>query len=242
MADKSLIIIFGECGNGKSSLMVHLTDEYLKTQGAERWELSEYVIRGLNADRKKPLKYPDSPILYSNLPYCLKDKKGREIKPVKVKGKDIGINEGDEQDYKYFMPASMITIDEAQDEFVSKSETLPKGQRKFFNERRHNRLKIILVSPRALYIHKDIRRTGAYGIEVRRQEHEYSAFGTLLKTKWFCREFVEEKELEIYIQSDGQEGRYIETVYEHKGDIYELYDSYAFAKDFAPPEGKEYLV
>lgn len=242
MEDKSLIIIFGECGKGKSSLAVHFADEYIKKQGTERWELSEYVIRGLNANRKKPLKYPDRPIIYSNLSCTLKDKKGREITPVAVKGKDIGINDDEEKNYKYFVPASFVVIDEAQNEFVSKSEHLQKGQRRFLYERRHNRLKLVFISPRAALIHKDIRRTGAYGIEVLRQEHEYSEFGTLIKTKWYCREFVDENELELYIQSDGNAGRYIKTVYEHKGDIFALYDSYSFVGDFAPPEGEEYLV
>lgn len=242
--NEDLIIFFGECGKGKTSLMVHFADLYVKKQWAERIELNEYVLRGLNAKRKTPLSYPTVPPIYCNKKaiVSLQDYKGRTVKPICVQGCDVGLNNtpGDDNKYKYFYPASLILMDEVQGEFNSKGEHLPKGQRDFFSKRRHNRLKIMLASPRAVLIHKDIRGSGAYGVEVRYSFNTRSKFGTIRSTKWYCREFPEEGELERYIETNGAGGYYINTVYEHKGNVFDLYDSYANVIDFAPPEGEEY--
>lgn len=241
MIDKSLIIFFGACGTGKTSLMMHLADKYVKEQWSERMGTLEYVIRDLNSKRKHPFTIPDAPPIYSNVDFILQDLHGRKVKPVQVSGCEVGINcSEDDREYKYFYPSSLIIMDEAHGEFKSKSESLPIGQRKFFNQRRHNRLQIMLASPRAMLIHKDIRGSGAYGIEVQQMVNNYSKFGTLLSSYWYCREFPEEDELEAYIKSDGHEGKYVETMYKHDGNVFELYDSFAHVGDFAPPEGGQY--
>lgn len=46
--ESEVVIFFGAKGKGKSSLMAHFVDDYLKTQGAQRWELSERLIREEN--------------------------------------------------------------------------------------------------------------------------------------------------------------------------------------------------
>ncbi len=69
-----LIIFFGDCGAGKSSLMVHFADKYLKTQDVQRWELSEKIIRDLNTRRKTPLSFPSKTPVSTNLSLKLKDR------------------------------------------------------------------------------------------------------------------------------------------------------------------------
>lgn len=236
-----LIIFFGDCGAGKSSLMVHFADEYLKKQGKERWELSEQIIRELNTRRKTPLSFPEQTPIYTNLSLKLKARNGTKFAPINIKGKDIGIS-NEKESYKALFPASLLIIDEAHNEFCSKGGELPKGQRDFFNKRRHNRLNILLAAPRAVLINKDIRNTGARFIEVRGQEHEKDIFKRITHTTWHCREFSDKSALEEYITTDGISGKFTETTYEHKGDIYGLYDSFAFVEDFAPQEGKDYEI
>ena len=236
-----LIIFFGDCGAGKSSLMAHFADEYLKTQGEQRWELSEQIIRELNAKRKKPLSFPKATPIYSNLKLKLKTREGKDFKHITIKGKEIGIS-NDKEKYKSLFPASLLIIDEAHDEFCSKGGELPKGQRDFFNKRRHNRLNILLAAPRAILINKDIRNTGARFIEVRGQTHEYNAFGTICKTTWHCREFRDKSALEEYLSTDGLSGAFTETTYTHTGNVREIYDGFAFVEDFAPSEGEDYAA
>lgn len=221
--------------------MIHLADEYVKEHWCDSLATAEYVVRDLNSKRRTPLLTPSAPPVYSNTDFKVEDVHGRKVVPVRVSGCDVGINcPEDEHDYKYFYPSSLIVMDEAHGEFKSKSENLPIGQRKFFNQRRHNRLQIMLASPRAMLIHKDIRGSGAYGIEVQHMVNNYSKFGTLISSYWYCREFSEEGELEAYIKTDGKEGDYLETMYKHDGNVFELYDSFAHVGDFAPPEGKQY--
>ncbi len=234
-----LIIFFGDCGAGKSSLMVHFADKYLKTQDVQRWELSEKIIRDLNTRRKTPLSFPSKTPVSTNLSLKLKDRNGNEFIPATVKGKNIGIS-NDKETYKYLFPASLLIIDEAHNEFCSKGGELPKGQRDFFNKRRHNRLNILLAAPRAVLINKDIRNTGARFIEVRKQAHEKDQYNRIHKTTWYCREFLDKTALEEYLSTDGLSGAYAETTYEHNGNIFDLYDSFAFVEDFMPPEGADF--
>lgn len=234
-----LVIFFGECGKGKSSLMAHFVDEYLKTQAKQRWELSEQIIRDQNARRKKPLSFPTVPPIYSNLKLKLKTRAGNDFEPIPIEGKDIGITKEKEK-YKALFPAPLIVLDEAHKEFSSKGEHLPKGQREYFMERRHYRVIMLLAAPRAVLIHKDIRDTGARCIEPRWHKHDYDAFGRICKTTWACREFLHTSDIEEYISTDGKSGDYIETTYTHNGNVYDLYDSFAFEDDFAPPEGEDF--
>lgn len=244
MIDSDLILFFGKCGNGKTSLMVHMADEYVREQGAMRWEWTEQMIREENGRRKTALEYPRNIPIYANkcLQLTFTDKAGREVKPIIVEGRDMGVNiPEDSRKYKYFYPASLFMLDEAQREFASKSEHLPKGQLTFFQERRHAQMKIMLAAPRAVAVHKDIRDSGVYGVEVRGMRNERSRFGTLTASRWYCREFTDKDDLELYITTNGREGEYIRTTYEHRGNIFELYDSFANRKDFMPPEGEEFL-
>lgn len=233
-----LVIFFGNCGAGKSSLMLHFVNEYLKTQGKARWELSEKILREQNAERKKPLSFPDRPPIYSNLKLKL-TRNGREFLPFDIKGKDTGISNANEK-YKAIYPASLLVFDEAHSEFCSKGDTLPAGQRDFFLKRRHARLIILMAAPRAVLIHKDIRNSGARFIEVRGQKHEYDVFNRIYKTTWRCREFSDKSALEEYITTDGKSGTFTEKTYEHNGNVFNLYDSFTFAKDFMPTEGKDF--
>ena len=234
-----LVIFFGECGAGKSSLMVHFVDDYLKTQGDKRRELSEQITDEENKTRKTQLSFPKVPPMYSNLKNLnLKLRNGKTFKPVYIKGNELGIS-NDKKTYKSLRPASLIVIDEANDEFPSSGE-LEKGQRDLFNKRRHDRLIILLAAPRGNSVHKTIRNTGKRFIEVIGQTHERDVFGRIYKTTWHCREFSDKRTLEEYISTDGASGGYVKTTYVHNGNIYDLYDSFAFVKDFMPPEGKDF--
>ena len=235
-----LIIIFGDCGVGKSSLIAHFIDVYLKKQGAKRWELSEQIIRELNVKRKTPLSFPTAPPIYSNIKgFKLKTRNGADFKPIYLEGKDVGITKGKEK-YKPIFPASLLVFDEAHSEFCSKGERLPKGQQDFFNKRRHNRIIMILAAPRAVLIHKDIRNTGARFIEVLRQENERDLFGKIHKTTWHCRECRDKSAIEEYIATDGKNDNFTEITFTHNGNVYDLYDSFAFVQDFAPANGEDY--
>lgn len=235
-----LVIFFGDCGAGKSSLMVHFVDDYLKTQGDKRRELSEQITNEENKTRKKQLSFPKVPPVCSNLKNLnLKLRNGEAFKPIYIKGKEVGIS-NDKKTYKSLRPASLVVIDEAHDEFSSKGSELEKGQRDLFNKRRHDRLIILLAAPRGNSVHKDIRNTGARFIEVLGQTHERDVFGRIYKTTWRCHEFSDKKALEEYLSTDGASGAYANKTYVHDGNIYDLYDSFAFVKEFLPPEGKDF--
>lgn len=237
--ESEVVIFFGPRGKGKSSLMVHFVDEYLKTQGAKRWELSEQLIREENAERKSPLSYPTAPPIYSNTKYKLKTRAGKGFEPIPIKGKEIGVSNNKET-YKTLFPASLIALDEAHREFCSKGENLADGQLEFFMECRHHRIIMLLAAPRAVLVNKDIRASGSRFIEPREVINQFDEFKRLYKTTWYCREFSETSAIEEYIATNGKSDGYVEKVYIHNGNIRELYDGYAFRKNFYPKDGKDF--
>lgn len=238
--ESEVVIFFGPRGKGKSSLMGHFVDDYLKTQGVQRWELSEQLVREENAERNTPLSFPTAPPVYVNTKYKnLKMRNGKAVEPIQIKGKEIGVNTENET-YKYLYPAPLIALDEAHEEFCSKGEPLPEGQFKFFMECRHHRVIILLAAPRAVLINKDIRGSGSRFIEPRKVINFFDDFKRLYKTIWYCREFLGTDVIEEYIKSDGKSDGYIETSYTHNGNMRELYDGYAFRKDFYPKDGQDF--
>ena len=235
-----IVCFFGRRGVGKSTLMRHFVDEYMKTQAIQRWELSEQIIREENARRKTPLSFPDAPPIYSNTTYDnLKTRSGIKIERIPITGKEIGVTIDDEE-YKTLFPAPLIVLDEAENEFVSKGEHLPKGQLKFLMECRHYRVLMLLAAPRAVFIHKDIRASGSRFIEPRKFINEFDAFNRLCKTTWYCREFLDSSALEEYIATDGKSDGYIQTTYTHNGNVRELVNSFEYERDFFPKEGEDF--
>ncbi|MDE5943803.1 MAG: zonular occludens toxin domain-containing protein [Clostridia bacterium] len=238
--ESEVVIFFGPKGKGKSSLMGHFVDDYLYTQGDERWELSEQLIREENAERITPLSFPDRPPVYANTKYKnLKTRTGKAFEPIPIKGKEIGVS-NDKETYKALYPAPLIALDEAHREFCSKGDNLPDGQLEFFMECRHHRVIMLLAAPRAVLIHKDIRASGSRFIEPRKVINFFDDFKRLYKTTWYCREFTETSAIEEYISTNGKSDGYIETTYTHNGNIRELYDGYAFRKHFYPKDGKDF--
>lgn len=237
--ESEVVIFFGPRGKGKSSLMVHFVDEYLKTQGAKRWELSEQLIREENAERKSPLSFPAAPPIYSNTRYKLKTRTGKNFEPIPIKGKEIGVS-NDKESYRFLYPAPLIALDEAHREFCSKGDNLPDGQLEFFMECRHHRAIILLAAPRAVLINKDIRASGSRFIEPREVVNYFDEFKRLYKTTWYCREFSETSAIEEYIATNGKSDGYVEKIYMHDGNVRELYDGYAFRKHFYPKDGKDF--
>ncbi len=238
--ESEVIIFFGSKGSGKSSLMVHFVDDYLKTQGAQRWELSEQLIREENTERKTPLSLPTIPPVYANSKYKLKTPAGVDFEPIPIKGEEIGVTLNDKETYRTLYPAPLIALDEAHREFCSKGEPLPRGQFEFFMQCRHYRVIMLLASPRAVLINKDIRGAGSRFIEPCKVINFFDDFKRLYKTTWYCREFTEKGAIEEYISSDGKSGGYTETDYTHNGNVRELYDGYAFRKGFFPKDGEDF--
>ncbi len=237
--ESEIVIFFGPRGKGKSSLMAHFTDEYIKTLATQRWELSEQLIRNQNVNRKTPLTFPAAPPIYLNTNYKLKTRAGIEFKGIPIEGKDIGVSNKDEK-YRNLYPAPLIILDEAENEFSSKGEHLPKGQLKFLMQCRHYRIIMLLAAPRAVQIHKDIRASGSRFIEPRKRIDKFDNFKRLYQSTWHCREFLDTSAIEEYIATNGKSGAYVETSYTHNGDIRELYDGYEYEDDFYPSEGENF--
>lgn len=239
----SITIFIGACGEGKTSLAMATIDDYINKRGAERWEFSEKTIRELNADRKQLLNFPKSLPVYSNTDFGIENAFGNKIKPFPITGAQIGVNmPGDKNEYVYLYPASLVVLDEAQNEFPIKENNLALGQRQFFTQRRHNDIEMILIAPRGVFIHKDIRCSGATIIEVIKKTHVKNVFGTVCKTLWLCRKFENNNDFEEYQSTDGKSGKYKTVIYSHAGDVYDYYDDHEYRKRFTPPEGKQYYA
>lgn len=240
----SLIIIVGECGKGKSSLAMVFAEDYINKRGAERWEFTEKIIREENAKRATPLEFPSTLPVYSNIDFTIKNVNGNDVKPIPIKGNQIGVNNHADKKlkYVYLYPASLIILDEMQTEFPSKEIPLPKGQQKFFTTHRHDDLEMIMLAPRGVFIHKDIRCSGATIIEVIGKTHVKNIFGTTCQTIWLCRKFLNYKDFEEYQSTDGKSGNFKEVLYSHDGNVYDFYDDHEHRQDYIPPEGAAFYA
>ncbi|MDE6442779.1 MAG: zonular occludens toxin domain-containing protein [Clostridia bacterium] len=233
--------VFGGCGTGKSAFLGRLVSQLYWEHGQEIWDNSRRIIEEKNKKRKKKLTPPDRvPIYTVNFKIRIPLPDGGVYETYEIKGKEIGLGKG----YRKFYPGSVIIVDEAQNEFNSK-ENLPRPVSAFFEKHRHARLEIWLAAQRPILINKDIRAITTHFIEIQKLEHKLNIFNEPYESCWTCREFDNNTAVEEYIEYDKSsttkyEPNYKETTYRHRGNIFEIYDSYSCIDEYFPDEEEDF--
>ncbi len=233
-----ITIIFAKPGIGKSALMTYFMKMLYESEGNEIWERSCEKIRELNRTRRTPLSLPDKPPIYSN--YKARYLVGYEeyFEPYYVNGYYVGVSD-EGMDTLALPPGSVVFMDESKRYYDSrKSSTFPERVSRLFEIHRHNLYNFYLAIQRAKLIDLNIRELSARFIEVQELVHEKNWAGGIERTTFKCREFGDWRDVELYLESGT--GNYQETQYVNEGDIFEDFDSYAYAEELSPKEGKDY--
>lgn len=231
--------LFGDVGSGKSLLLkMQLAKAYFE-RGQEILRNSKSIIDEENKKRKIKLKYPDKVPIFCNFKGQIPNPDGSIYEPYYIKGSEIGLG----KKYKKIYPGAVIFIDEAQDEFNSKSD-LARAVSAFFEKHRHADLEIWLASQRPILINKDIRDLSRHFIQIYKLEMDEAAFGIICDLKWHCREFDSRADVDEYVDL-SKSGKadvinYRESEYEDSGDILDWFDSKDCISEFFPTEGENY--
>lgn len=233
--------LFGDVGSGKSLLLkMQLAKAYFE-RGQEILRNSKCIIDEENKKRKIKLKYPDKVPIICNFKGKIPNSDGTFYEPYYIKGSEIGIG----KKYKKIFPGAVIFIDEAQDEFNSKSD-LPRAVSAFFEKHRHADYEIWLASQRPILINKDIRDLSRHFIQISELDMDEAHFGIICSLKWHCREFDSRSDVDEYVdltkrgKSEIDNINYQEIEYEDTGEILDYFEGKDCLKEFFPVEGENY--
>lgn len=232
--------VFGDTGSGKSMFLMHTAADIYFNHGQEILDNSRRIVEEKNKKRKRKLTPPDKvPIYCINFKFQIKNPDGSIYEPYVIKGSEIGIG----KNYKKLYPGAVIFIDEAQNEFNSKTD-LKRAVSEFFEKSRHADFEIWIASQRPILVNKDIRDLSRHFIQIYKLETTEAPFGIICRVKWHCREFDSRADVDEYVElsksGKGDCVSYRETVHEDTGDILDYYDTKSCLEDYLPEEGEDY--
>ncbi len=235
----SFTVVIGIPGAGKTSWINAQVKGLIRREGRRRQELSTAQIGISNRTREKPLTPPDRIPVYTN--FDAEYKIGGEIyKPYYITPEYFGLP-NDKKPVIPVVPWSIVAFQEVDEEYDSRKHSLAWHVAGLFNRRRHWHLDIFADLHRLMIMDSIIRETVTRVVEVRKCVHEKGFAGKILRTTWYCREFYDIREAQLYVNSDGKEGEYIETEYTYEGNIFKCFNTHDCAKEFEPKEGDDFI-
>ncbi len=235
-----LTVVIGGGGVGKTSFIVARVKQLLRLEGQARLQKSSAMIEKFNLDRKIALSLPEKVPVFANFEMLFNMGYEETYSPYFLDEEYFGLPNMDKL-VAPVPPYSIIAFQEMDDEYESRSRNVAKSVAGLYNKRRHFGLEIFMDLHRVMILDSIIRDVTDVFIEIQRQEHEYNFAGRIIKTSWYCREFNDSKEILRYINTNGKEGAYKETVYTHTGDIFKCYNTQSCAKDFLPKDGEDFV-
>lgn len=234
-----IIIICGKPRVGKTALNTHFADYSLQVNGRLRLKRAIAETHALNLTRaNNKLIIPDVPPIYTNYEARFIMGYKKYFKPFWVNPFYLALpNQNPTQD---IFPFGELHITEGQRYWDSReSSSLSNDVSRYFEMHGHFGLDIIIDVQRAGLIDLNIRAL-AIIIEVQRMVHYKDAYGRILSTTWYCKEFANNQDYEAYVA--GKEAFYITTSYTHEGNIFELYNSRSCKEEFVPAENKNFTL
>ena len=111
---------------------------------------------------------------------------------------------------------------------------MPDNVSRYFETHRHNYLTIIVDAQRGESLDLNIRSNANRFIEVLGMLNDEDAYGRVIRSTWYCREFYSLQDYEAYLA--GKTANYRATVYRYEGNIFELYESRNRIIDFVPAD------
>lgn len=228
-----ITIICGKPRVGKTALNTHFALQSLLKDGSRRLKRCVAEINSFNTERRSnKLLIPDKPPIYTNYDANFKIGYKKSISPIWVNPFYIGLP-NDNMPVQFILPYGELHITEGQRYWDSReSASLPDHVSRWFETHGHFFLDIYIDVQRAKLIDKNIRALANKIIEVQRMVHVRDAYGRILRTMWYCREFASSAEYETY--ADGGYAPYKTTHYVHEGNIFDSYNSRSCKGGFVP--------
>lgn len=231
--------VFGDRGAGKSAFLMYQISNIYFSRGWDILANCKRILDDENKNRKTKLRLPDRVPIYCNFKCKIKNPDGSIYEPYYIKGSEIGLG----QKYKKLYPGAVIAIDEAQNEFNSKSD-LPRAVSSFFEKSRHADFEIWIASQRPILINKDIRDLSRHFIQIYKFDMDEAHFGIICGLQWHCREFDSRADVDEYVElskrGKGEIVSYKETVYDGFGEVLDYYDTKTYRSEYFPEEGSNY--
>lgn len=232
-----IVIICGKPGAGKTALNTCFALWEMQTNGAMRRKHSIEKIKALTGGYGW-LAVPEIPPIYTNYDARFHIGYKRYIEPYKINPFLLGLPNKNVPT-QYIAPYGELHITEGQDYWDSReSATFPRFVSKWFETHRHFGLDIYIDVQRAKLIDLNIRKLANKIIEVQHMVLVKDAYGRLLRTMWYCKEFASSADYEIY--DNGGYVPHTNVRYIYDGNIFENFNSRSCEAEFVPKNGKNF--
>ncbi len=230
--------IFGTTGTGKSANLARIVEETYYKRGDIMLEMCCEQIKADNDKFGLNCPLPDKPPIFVGPFLDVKFEVDFEefFEPYFLSPYHIGIAEEGKDVYpvQFLPPYSLLIIPEAQRYYDARqSGTFPTRVSAFYEKHRHQHIDIILESQRPDLIDLNIRRLTHLFIEMRGVDNEENFAGRVESTTWRTREFTSWNSVNDYINGKETDD-YTDKPIHHNGNIFEVYNSHACAKEFFP--------
>ncbi len=235
-------LIIGKPGAGKTALMTHFLETAYKREGRQRFEACKAMIETMNTRRVHKLALPDRPPIFASYAVEFLCDYRKTFKPYDFNPFYFGIDHGEQKHVQYVLPYSVIFMPEAQGIFDSRqSSTFPRWISEAYEKHRQFHIDFYIDAQRPMLIDRNVRELLDRILLVEKLEHEAGIWGGIRKTRFHCREFSSNFELERHLEN-GIGGK--EVVIEHRGNIFNDYDSFHEGANFVPPDeaGKDFTL
>ncbi len=241
-----IIEIVGKPRSGKTALNTLFMYRELIYNGRIMLWHSRSVISGLNKEfaqeRDKPLAFPYKPPILANYEAHIRTGFDEVFEPYWLNPYTLGVPTPQTSDKIQFMPpCSCLHITEGRKYWDGReSSSMPDNVSRYFETHGHNYLTIIIDAQRGKALDLNIRENANRFIEVQGMVNDEDAYGRILRSRWYCREFYSLQDYEAYLV--GKTCYYRNTMYSYEGNIFELYKSRNCQHDFVPPKGRDYSL
>lgn len=235
-----IIIITGKPRVGKTALNTFFAKYSYHARGSLRFRRSLEELKAENENRINKLILPDRVPIYTNYEAHFSAGYKQEYFPYWVDPYYLG-SPNSEYPVLCILPYSELHITEGQRYWDSReSATMPDHVSRWFETHGHFWLDIFIDVQRGKLIDLNIRALANRFIEVQRMVNVKDAYGRILSSTWYCREFDNSQDYETYIE--GGNARYRETSYTHVGNIFSCYNSRSCKEDFVPLEENNFTL
>ena len=132
-------------------------------------------------------------------------------------------------------PCSCLHITEARKYWDGReSSSMPDNVSRYFETHGHNHLSIIIDAQRGEALDLNIRANANRFIEVQGMINDEDAYGRVIRSTWYCREFYSLQDYEAYLAN--KTSNYRRTTYQYEGNIFRCFESRNCITDFVPAD------